>query len=148
MAVKIRLSRTGRKNRPYYRVVVADGRMPRDGRFIELLGHYDPKVEPSLIKIDKEKTSQWLAKGAQPTGAVTHLLEIVGILEKPVKKVPKKKAPAKEKGEKKAPKAKEASKKKETPKEKGATKKKAALKKGGGEGGEGVTSDTSSSDSG
>lgn len=127
MAVKIRLSRTGRKKMPYYRVVVADERMPRDGRFIEILGHYDPKVEPSLIVIDKEKASAWLAKGAQPSGAVVHLLEIVGVLEKPVKKVPKKK--------KKAP-----TKTKEAPAK---AKKEKKEKKD-----EGATSSTSSSDSG
>lgn len=142
MAVKIRLSRTGRKKMPYYRVVVADERMPRDGRFIELLGHYDPKTEPSLIEINKEKASAWLAKGAQPSRAVAHLLEIVGVLEKSVKKVSKKKAPAKKKEEKKTPKVREASKKKET------VKKKAAPKKGGGESGEGATSRASSSDRG
>lgn len=83
MAVKIRLSRTGRKKIPYYRVVVADARMPRDGRFIEVIGHYDPKREPSLVEIDTEKARTWLAKGAQPTQAVARLLKIVGIGKKP-----------------------------------------------------------------
>ena len=81
--LKIRLTRAGRKKIPFYRVVVADARMPRDGRFIEVIGHYDPKKEPSLIKIDEEKARFYLAKGAQPTQAVANLLKIVGVGRKP-----------------------------------------------------------------
>ncbi|MFZ3063303.1 MAG: 30S ribosomal protein S16 [Actinomycetota bacterium] len=81
--LKIRLTRAGRKKIPFYRVVVADARMPRDGRFIEVIGHYDPKREPSLIKIDEEKARFYLAKGAQPTQAVANLLKIVGVGRKP-----------------------------------------------------------------
>ncbi len=81
MAVRIRLSRVGAKKRPLYRVVVADSRMPRDGRFIEIIGRYNPKTEPSFIEIDKEKVLKWLARGAQPSEAVERLLEITGIRE-------------------------------------------------------------------
>ena len=76
MAVKIRLARHGAKKRPYYRVVVADGRMPRDGRFIELVGRYNPLTNPKTIEIDLEKVDAWIAKGAQPTSAVSHLIDI------------------------------------------------------------------------
>ena len=68
MAVKIRLRRMGAKKAPFYRIVVADSRYPRDGRFIEEVGYYDPTKEPSVIKIDEEKAKTWLANGAQPTG--------------------------------------------------------------------------------
>ena len=67
MAVKIRLRRMGAKKAPFYRIVVADSRYPRDGRFIEEVGYYDPTKEPSVIKIDEEKAKTWLANGAQPT---------------------------------------------------------------------------------
>lgn len=77
MAVKIRLARHGAKKRPYYRVVVADGRMPRDGRYIELVGRYNPLTNPKTIDIDLEKVDAWIAKGAQPTNAVSHLIDIV-----------------------------------------------------------------------
>lgn len=76
LAVKIRLARHGAKKRPYYRVVVADGRMPRDGRFIELVGRYNPLTNPKTIEIDLEKVDAWIAKGAQPTSAVSHLIDI------------------------------------------------------------------------
>ncbi len=79
MAVKIRLSRVGGKHNPLYRVVVADGRMPRDGRFIEVVGRYNPQTEPSLVEIDQEKALKWLANGAQPTQAVEKLLGIAGV---------------------------------------------------------------------
>ena len=82
MAVKIRLRRMGAKKSPYYRVVVADSRFPRDGRFIEVLGDYDSRVEPAAIKIDEEKTLQWLQQGAQPTDTVKTLLRKTGILQK------------------------------------------------------------------
>ena len=76
MAVKIRLARHGAKKRPYYRVVVADGRMPRDGRYIEEVGRYNPLTNPKVIDINLEKVDEWIAKGAQPTNAVAHLIEV------------------------------------------------------------------------
>ena len=78
MAVKIRLKRMGKKKQPTYRVVVADGRSPRDGRFIEAIGRYDPRQEPSIVEIDNDKALDWLQKGAQPTDPVRKLLEISG----------------------------------------------------------------------
>lgn len=81
MAVRIRLSRRGSKKRPFYRVVVADGRMPRDGRFIEIIGRYDPQTEPSFIEIDKEKALSWLKQGAKPSRTVEKLLLISGIID-------------------------------------------------------------------
>ena len=80
MAVKIRLRRMGAKNAPFYRVVVADSRYPRDGRFIEELGYYDPTKEPSVVKIDGDKAKEWMANGAQPTDTVKALLKKEGIL--------------------------------------------------------------------
>lgn len=77
MAVKIRLARHGAKKRPYYRIVVADGRMPRDGRYIDLVGRYNPLTNPKTIDIDIEKVDAWVAKGAQPSNAVSHLIDIV-----------------------------------------------------------------------
>ncbi|CQR71425.1 30S ribosomal protein S16 [Sporomusa ovata DSM 2662] len=82
MAVKIRLKRMGAKKRPFYRVVVSDSRSPRDGRFIENLGHYDSTTEPAVIKIDEEKAIAWLQKGAQPTDTVKNLFSQTGILKK------------------------------------------------------------------
>lgn len=79
MAVKMRLKRMGQKKAPFYRVVVSDSRSPRDGRFIEELGYYDPNTEPSVVKIDGEKAKKWLATGAQPTETVAKLLKIAGI---------------------------------------------------------------------
>ena len=70
MAVKIRLRRMGAKKAPFYRIVVADSRSPRDGRFIEEIGFYDPTKEPSVVKVDAEKAKQWIANGAQPTDTV------------------------------------------------------------------------------
>jgi small subunit ribosomal protein S16 len=78
MAVKIRLKRMGKKKQPTYRVVVADGRSPRDGRFIEVIGRYDPRQDPSIVEIDNDKALDWLQKGAQPTDPVRKLLEISG----------------------------------------------------------------------
>ncbi len=75
MAVKIRLRRTGAKKAPSYRVVVADSRYPRDGRFIEEIGYYNPLQEPAVIKIDMEKAANWIANGAQPTDTVKALLK-------------------------------------------------------------------------
>ncbi len=77
MAVKIRLARHGAKKRPYYRVVVADARAPRDGKFIEEVGRYNPCVDPSMIRLDMEKVDKWLANGAQPTDTVARLIETV-----------------------------------------------------------------------
>lgn len=82
MAVKMRLMRMGKKRSPFYRVVVIDGRAPRDGRYIDLLGRYDPRQEPSLIEIDSDKAIDWLKKGAQPTEAVRKLLEISGAMSR------------------------------------------------------------------
>ena len=79
MAVKIRLMRMGAKKAPFYRVVVADSRSPRDGRFLENIGIYHPNNEPSRIEIDTEKATAWLAKGAQPTETVAKLLTIAGV---------------------------------------------------------------------
>ena len=76
MAVKIRLRRMGAKKAPFYRVVVADSRYPRDGRFIEEIGYYDPTKEPNVVKIDAEKAQQWIKNGAQPTDTVKKLLKI------------------------------------------------------------------------
>ena len=73
--VKIRLKRMGAKKAPFYRVVVADSRYPRDGRFIEEIGTYDPTVEPAAVKIDMEKANKWIANGAQPTETVRDLLK-------------------------------------------------------------------------
>ena len=81
MAVKIRLRRMGAKKAPFYRIVVADSRYPRDGRFIEEVGYYDPTKEPSVIKIDEENAKTWLANGAQPTDTVKALLKIQGIVK-------------------------------------------------------------------
>lgn len=81
MAVKIRLRRMGAKKAPFYRVVVADSRSPRDGRFIEEIGYYNPVVEPAIIKIDAEKANTWIKNGAQPTDVVKKLLEKAGMNE-------------------------------------------------------------------
>ena len=78
--VKIRLRRLGAKKNPFYRVVVADSRFARDGRFIEEIGYYDPTKEPSIVKIDADKAKQWLANGAQPTDTVRALLKKAEIL--------------------------------------------------------------------
>ena len=81
MAVKIRLRRMGQKKAPFYRVVVADSRYPRDGRFIEEIGYYDPITEPAEIKIDAEKAKKWIANGAQPTDTVKSLLKRSNIVD-------------------------------------------------------------------
>ena len=75
MAVRMRLTRVGSKKNPVYRVVVADSRSPRDGRFIEIVGRYNPQHDPSLIEFDEEKVRDWLGKGAQPSGTVHRLLK-------------------------------------------------------------------------
>ena len=81
MAVKIRLRRTGAKKAPSYRIVVADSRYPRDGRFIEQLGYYNPLTNPAAVKIDAAKAQKWLANGAQPTETVRSLLKKAEILK-------------------------------------------------------------------
>jgi small subunit ribosomal protein S16 len=77
--LKIRLRRTGAKKQPSYRVVVAESTAPRDGTFIELLGHYNPLTNPTTFKVDADKVRTWLARGAQPTDRVAHLLEKSGV---------------------------------------------------------------------
>ncbi len=79
MAARIRLRRTGATKRPTYRVVVADGRSPRDGRFVEAIGFYNPLTDPPVIKIDTEKAAAWLKKGALPSNTVRHLLARAGV---------------------------------------------------------------------
>lgn len=80
MAVKIRLRRMGAKKAPFYRIVVADSRYPRDGRCIDEIGYYDPTKEPTVVKVDADKAKDWIGKGAQPTDTVKGLLKKEGIL--------------------------------------------------------------------
>jgi small subunit ribosomal protein S16 len=80
MAVKIRLARHGAKGAPFYRIVVADSRSPRDGRFIDRIGTYNPRTEPSDIRVDADKVRWWLDQGAQPTDQVRRLLKVSGVL--------------------------------------------------------------------
>jgi small subunit ribosomal protein S16 len=82
MAVKIRLARAGAKKKPFYQIVVTDGRNKRDGRFIENVGTYDPNQNPAAVKLQEEKTLEWLGKGAQPTDTVKQLLKNSGLWEK------------------------------------------------------------------
>ena len=93
--VRIRLRRMGAKKQPTYRFVVADGRSPRDGKFIEILGHYNPRTEPRTIEVDDVKAKEWLAKGAQPSVTVRRLFAEKGIMERgvvsTVKRAPKNK---------------------------------------------------------
>lgn len=79
MAVKVRLTRTGSNKQASYRVVISDSRSPRDGRFIEIIGHYNPRMNPSEIVIDAEKLKAWIAKGAQPTDSVKMLMKTAGL---------------------------------------------------------------------
>jgi small subunit ribosomal protein S16 len=79
MAVRIRLTRVGSKKNPVYRVVVADSRSPRDGRFIEIIGRYNPQTDPSTIVLDEAKVKDWIAKGAQPSAPVSRLMKAAGI---------------------------------------------------------------------
>ena len=79
MAVRMRLTRVGSKKNPIYRVVVADSRSPRDGKFIEIVGRYNPQTDPSTIELDEAKVKDWLAKGAQPSSAVAKLIKAAGI---------------------------------------------------------------------
>jgi small subunit ribosomal protein S16 len=80
--VKIRLRRMGAKKQPTYRFVVADARSPRDGRFLEILGHYNPRTEPKTLVVDQDKAKQWLAKGAQPSDPVRRLFAELGLVER------------------------------------------------------------------
>ncbi|HZX68714.1 MAG TPA: 30S ribosomal protein S16 [Candidatus Elarobacter sp.] len=80
--VKIRLRRMGAKKQPTYRFVVADARSPRDGRFLEILGHYNPRTEPKTLVVDQDKVKQWLAKGAQPSDPVRRLFAELGLVER------------------------------------------------------------------
>ncbi|WP_283607707.1 30S ribosomal protein S16 [Faecalispora anaeroviscerum] len=80
MAVKIRLRRMGAKKAPFYRIVVADSRFPRDGRFIEEIGYYNPMEEPSVVKVDAEKAKKWMSNGAQPTDTVKALFKKHGVI--------------------------------------------------------------------
>jgi len=79
LSVKIRLTRVGSKKKPFYRIIVTDIRSPRDGKFIERIGTYDPKEEPSKIEIDKDKAINWLKKGAKPTNTVQKIFNIVNL---------------------------------------------------------------------
>ena len=79
MAVKMRLRRMGQKKAPFYRIVVADSRSPRDGRFVDEIGYYDPTKEPSVIRVDEEAAKKWLANGAQPTATVEKIFKTAGI---------------------------------------------------------------------
>ena len=82
MALKIRLNRMGAKKNPFYRIVVADSRAPRDGRFIEVLGNYDPSQNPAVVNVDEEKVLDWMGKGAQPTDTVKNLFSKKGLMAK------------------------------------------------------------------
>lgn len=114
MSTKIRLARGGSKKRPFYRIVVTDSRMPRDGRFIEKVGTYNPllpKDSEERVKIDVERVQEWISKGAQVTDRVSRFLEAAGVIEKKVRSNPKKGAPHKaavERAEERATKAAEA----------------------------------------
>ena len=79
MAVKLRLTRIGSKKNPVYRVVAADSRSPRDGKFIEIVGRYNPQTDPSTIELDEDKVRDWLSKGAQPSATVQRLLKVKGL---------------------------------------------------------------------
>lgn len=81
MAVKIRLKRIGAKKSPFYRIIVADSRSPRDGRFIEEIGYYNPLTEPKTVKIDNERAQNWLGNGAKPTDSVDRLFKLSGVYE-------------------------------------------------------------------
>lgn len=82
MAVKLRLKRSGAKKAPFYRIVAADSRSPRDGRFIEIVGYYDPTKQPAQVKVDEEKVLKWLNDGAQPSDTVRNILSKEGIIKK------------------------------------------------------------------
>ncbi len=98
MSLKIRLSRGGAKKRPFYRIVIADARMPRDGRFVERIGTFDPlkaKDDATRIVLDVEKAKDWMAKGAQPTDRVARLLDIMGVAKRDARNNPQKSQPKK-----------------------------------------------------
>lgn len=110
MSLKIRLARGGAKKRPYYRIVVADARAPRDGRFVEIIGSYDPMLpkDAERVKFDLEKAKDWLAKGAQPTDRVARFFDQAGLMKRTAKVNPQKGEPgqkAKERAKEKADKA-------------------------------------------
>ncbi|MCL2332864.1 MAG: 30S ribosomal protein S16 [Actinomycetia bacterium] len=120
MSVKIRLARHGAKKAPFYRVVVADERKPRDGRFIEIVGRYNPRLEPSGVELNMESVDAWLAKGAQPTEAAAKLIEIARGDKKPVeveKKLSKRQLAKQEAEAEEAAAAKEAAEEPEAPAE-------------------------------
>jgi small subunit ribosomal protein S16 len=96
MAVKLRLTRVGSKKNPIYRVVAADSRSPRDGKFIEIVGRYNPQHEPSLIELDEEKVRAWLAKGALPTDRVLRFLDQAGVMKREKRNNPTRAVPRKE----------------------------------------------------
>ncbi len=79
MAVKLRLTRVGSKKNPVYRIVAADSRSPRDGKFLEIVGRYNPQTDPSTIELDEDRVRDWLSKGAQPSGTVARLLKAKGV---------------------------------------------------------------------
>ena len=97
MSLKIRLARAGAKKRPFYRIVVADARMPRDGRFIERIGTYDPMLadDTQRVQLDAEKAKAWLAKGAQPTDRVLRFLDAAGVMKRAPRNNPNKAQPGK-----------------------------------------------------
>lgn len=82
MAVRIRLNRTGANKRPFYRLVVADSRSPRDGRFVEIIGYYNPTTDPATVKVDEDRALHWLLNGAKPSDTARALLKSSGVLEK------------------------------------------------------------------
>src|SRR5918911_5092193 len=94
MAVKIRLARFGAKKQAYFRLVVADARSPRDGRFVDTIGHYDPKSDPPRYTLDEERAKLWLSRGAAPTMAAARVLFKFGLIEQPWKDAPAQPAPA------------------------------------------------------
>ena len=109
MSLKIRLTRAGAKKRPYYRIVIADARAPRDGRFIEKVGTYDPmkpKDDPARVKLETEKVQAWLAKGAQPTDRVLRFLDAAGIRKREARNNPQKAKPGQKTAERTENKAK------------------------------------------
>jgi small subunit ribosomal protein S16 len=111
MSLKIRLSRGGAKKRPFYRIVVADARMPRDGRFVERIGTFDPvkpKDDAKRLVLDVEKAKDWLSKGAQPTDRVLRLLDTLGVMKRPAHNNPQKSQPKKKAQERAALAAKKA----------------------------------------
>ena len=111
MSLKIRLTRAGAKKRPYYRIVIADSRSPRDGRFIERVGAYDPmkpKDDPARVTLETEKVQAWLAKGAQPTDRVLRFLDAAGLMKREARNNPQKAEPGKKAQERAAARAKAA----------------------------------------